>query len=239
MNKLKIIQYDICDSTNTRAKEYIKNEKTDRALFIANEQSAGRGRQGKSFYSPKDTGIYMTYVFACDMPRTSIVSVTTSAACAVCRALERVSQKKLSIKWVNDIYLGDKKICGILTECVTNRVTNGTLYVIIGIGVNLTTELFPDDISEIAASLGDFDKQTIIENIVSELEKIADNPTFKDMDYYKSHSMVIGRQITCITNGETKNAMALDIDNDGGLVVKFENGDVKTLTSGEISIRII
>ena len=101
--------YDITDSTNVRAKEYIKAHQFDRMLFVANEQTAGRGRLGRSFFSPKDTGIYMTLAFKSDIPLYNAVHVTTAAAVAVAKAIERHTPHRTAIKWVNDIYLNGKK----------------------------------------------------------------------------------------------------------------------------------
>ena len=238
MTELIRVHYDKCDSTNLRAKEYLKENKPERAVFTADYQSAGRGRQGKSFYSPKSTGLYMTYVFRADLPLYDAVSVTTAAAAAVCHALEKVSGKTLSVKWVNDIYKDGKKICGILAESVINSVTKLVDYVIIGVGVNLTTDNFPDDIKSVAGCLDFGDKQAVLEAIICEFDKIADNPTDRSfMDYYREKSLVIGKNIICITKDGQQNAFALGVDNDGGLQVKFDDGTEKTLTSGEISIR--
>ncbi len=236
---MEIIRYDICDSTNLRAKEYVKQNKIDRAVFIANAQSQGRGRQGKSFYSPENTGIYMTYVFRADMPLYSAVSVTTYAAAAVCKALETVSAKDLQIKWVNDIYLEGKKICGILAESVMDSKSKNVEYVIIGVGVNVTTSEFPDDIKDIASSLGDVDKQKIIDAIISGFDEIADNPTDrKFMEYYRQKSMVLGKEITVISKSGTRYATAISVDDDGGLKIRLSNGTEEILNSGEISLKI-
>ena len=143
---MDINYYEITDSTNQRAKEYIKTHEFDRMLFVANEQTAGRGRLGKSFFSPKDTGIYMSFAFKSDRPLCDIVHITTASAVAVARAIEEHTTYRTAIKWVNDIYINDKKVCGILCES-----TGG--YIIIGVGVNVTTSDFPDDISDVADSL--------------------------------------------------------------------------------------
>ena len=106
------IHYDMCDSTNLRAREYLKEHSPDALLITASGQSAGRGRQGKSFFSPKDTGLYLTFAFRTSLALDSLCFVTTAAAAKVCAALETLCGRPLSIKWVNDIYCENKKICG-------------------------------------------------------------------------------------------------------------------------------
>ena len=113
LNKdLEVYTYDVIPSTNETAKKHLLKRSCNRAVFIARGQTAGKGRFGRSFYSPTDTGIYMTYVFRIDQMCASAVRVTTAASVAVAKALNCGAK----IKWVNDLYLGGKKICGILTE---------------------------------------------------------------------------------------------------------------------------
>ena len=233
------LHFDICDSTNLRAREFLKENAVDRLLVTATEQSAGRGRQGKSFFSPKGTGVYMTYAFRADIPFCSAVGITTFAAAAVCEALETLSGKRLGIKWVNDIYLEDKKICGILAETVALPHTNIVQYIIIGVGINLTTDFFPEDIRDIAGSLGFSDRDKVISAVTSALGEIAAVPEDRSfMDYYRSRSTVLGQDIICITNQKSVAAKVLSIDDDGGLLVELEDGTTEILRSGEISLRL-
>lgn len=150
--EIPVIVYEVTDSTNDRARAFVKDNACDRMVFVANEQTKGRGRLGRSFYSPADTGIYMTYVFRADTICRDTLRVTAAAGVAVAKALDCGAK----IKWVNNLYLNDKKICGILTETVT---ANG-IYVLVGIGINLTTVGFPEDIREKAGCVGaEFDKE--------------------------------------------------------------------------------
>lgn len=233
---MKIFRYDITDSTNTRAKEYVKANDCDRALFIANAQSEGRGRQGKSFYSPDSTGLYMTYVFKADMPLTDTVHITTAASVAVLEAIKQVSGKSPLIKWVNDIYLDNKKICGILCETVTDYKTGRVTHVIIGVGINLETKEFPKEIEGIAGSLGSVDKNTLLDLIVKNLDKYCkDGVPF--IEIYRQNSLVIGKEITYTRNGASHTAIASAINDEGGLIIN-ETGRISVLSSGEISIKI-
>ena len=143
--KLPVIVFNSTDSTNTQARRILSSKHSERMLIVANEQTNGRGRLGRSFYSPADTGIYMTYSFYTEKTCNNIARITTAASVAVAKALNCDAK----IKWVNDLYCNDRKICGILTESFSSAMGKG-LYVLVGIGVNLTTESFPDDIKMIA-----------------------------------------------------------------------------------------
>jgi len=168
-----------------------------------------------------------------------IICITTATCVCVINALKELYNVAPQIKWVNDIYLCNKKLCGILCEAITNENTHKVEKVIIGIGINISTKDFPDDIKDIATSLG------FAHNREELCAKIADNiiaitKELKTRDFineYKKHSMVLGCDINYTENGVTKVATAIDIDRNGGLVIKTENG-LKTLSSGEISVRI-
>ena len=237
-NELDLFCYPVIDSTNNEAKRLLAKGETNRLLIVADEQTGGRGRQGKSFYSPALTGVYFTLVLHPMTALSNAVSATTAAAVAVCRAVERLTDKQPKIKWVNDVYLDGRKICGILTEAVTDFETQTVTSVIIGIGMNIKTVNFPDDV-ENAASLGaDVSRCELIAAIADELCDIAEKPPGEFIDYYRSHSMLIGEDINFIKNGAVTPAVAVAIDENGGLTVRLNNGEVTTLTSGEISIRV-
>ncbi len=224
--KNNIQYYEITDSTNNRAKQYIKSHEFDRMLFVANEQTGGRGRLGKNFYSPKDTGIYMSFAFKSNLPLCDTVYITTASAVAVAKAIECHTSHRTQIKWVNDIYINDKKVCGILCESV-----NG--YIIIGVGVNVLTTDFPSDISNIATSLKTDCKDALIESIYNNLCEIADDiSNYGYIDFYRERLLWKGEQITY---GEGV-ATLVDVDVKGALIIS-ENGQKKTLTTGEISIK--
>jgi BirA family biotin operon repressor/biotin-[acetyl-CoA-carboxylase] ligase len=141
-----VMIFESIDSTNTEARRRAASGKSAPALIIANSQTAGRGRLGRSFYSPASTGLYMTAVFEASAAFESTVLLTTAAAVSVARAIERLAGITVGIKWVNDLYLNDKKICGILCERSGDNV-------IIGIGVNVNQTAFPPEISQRATSV--------------------------------------------------------------------------------------
>lgn len=229
---MKIIRYGITDSTNTRAKEYIKEHAPARALFVANGQTEGRGRLGRSFYSPESTGIYMTYAFKTDASLADTVRITTAAAVAVARAIDA----DVRIKWVNDLYLDGKKVCGILTEAV-NGADGRLSHIIIGIGINVTTDIFPDDISDKAGAIGDTDKDALINRICKNLSAIADDiGDTSYLAYYRKHMLWQGERIMYTENNEGHEATVIGVDDFGGLIVE-QDGNQKILRSGEISIK--
>lgn len=233
----KVLFYKSIDSTNTQAKRLINEGENSVMLLVGEEQTAGRGRQGKNFYSPAKTGVYMSLVLHPMTQLQNAVTATTAASVAVCKAVEKLSNKKPQIKWVNDIYIDDKKICGILTEAVTDFETQTVTSVIVGIGTNINTVNFPSDI-ENASSIGEkINRAKLVGAIANELNRIALEPYESFIDYYKNHSLIIGKDIVFIQNGVSTNAKAVDITNNGGLVVELEDGTKTTLSSGEITVR--
>lgn len=234
---IEVIYYPSIDSTNTQAKRLINEGKNNTMLIICDEQTAGRGRQGKSFYSPALTGIYMSFVTHPMTALQNAVTATTAAAVAVCRAVERLTDKKPKIKWVNDVYLDGKKICGILTEAVSDFETQTVNSVIIGIGMNIKTIDFPDDVENASCLGANVRRADLIAAIADELYRINSSEYNDFIDYYRSHSMIIGEKINFIKNGRITPAAAIEIDETGGLVVQLESGERTTLRSGEISIR--
>ena len=263
---MKYIEYNTIDSTNNEAKRLISDGKiTAPTCLTAKEQTAGRGRQGKSFFSP-DTGLYMTVVFPVDFLISSQVTMTTRTACAVAAAIEECTGKAVGIKWVNDIYIDGKKCCGILCEAVNDYEQGRMKFVVIGIGINIYTKEWPDDLKDIAGSLFnqrdgsliDFNRRTVpvIENLRNRIAETLGDWLFKTsneefLSYYKDHSIVLGKKITFIENGESREGTAVDIDETGGLVVEVRNKSIEkvedgtaleksliVLSSGEISVRI-
>ncbi len=234
--ELEVLCYPTLDSTNDEAKRLLSKGKRNAFLIVANEQTAGRGRQGKSFYSPANTGIYMTLVLHPMLAPKSALRATVAASVAVCDAVESLTKKEPMIKWVNDVYVDGKKICGILTEAITDFETQVVSTVIIGIGINIGTEDFPPEAGN-AGSLGvKIKRSQLIAAITDKIRYYAAYPTY--MEYYRNHSMVLGEPINYIRNGVVTPATAIDIDEeDAGLIVRLEDGSIKKLVSGEITIR--
>lgn len=236
-SRVEVEYYEEIDSTNNQAKRLINEGRNENLLVCAGMQTAGRGRQGKSFYSPEGSGIYMSLVIHPESSLQNAVTATTAAAVAVCRAIESLTDIKPQIKWVNDVYVDEKKICGILTEAVTDFESGTVSSVIIGIGINITTADFPKDVENAGALNINISRSRLIAKVADELMQIALGDYNAFIDYYRTHSMIIGRQITFFEKGTATTATALEIDETGGLVVKTEHGEIRTLRSGEITVR--
>ena len=239
--KLELSVFDSIDSTNNEAKRMTANGFRGDALIVANEQTKGRGRLGRDFYSPKNTGVYMTFLFSTNIKLSSAVSVTTATAVAVVRAIESLTKAKPMIKWVNDVYIGDKKACGILTEAVTDFETGSVQSIIIGIGINISTEEFPEELGGVATSLNinGLSRNKLIAAISNELLEIRSDLSNKSyIKAYREHSLIIGKSIDFYRNNIKYNAIAVDIDSDGGLIVKLPNGRTEVLSSGEVTVRL-
>ena len=222
---LPIVVYDTIDSTNTQA----KLSSIDQGIFVAKHQTAGRGRQGKSFYSPDSTGLYMSVVLPITPMEAYEFSLTAAAAVAAARAIEEVCNISVQIKWVNDLYLHGKKVAGILTEADIDRV-------IVGIGINITTESFPDDIPS-AGSLDteNISKSKLAASFAENLFDITASKCREFMSEYRDRSMLLGKDISFKRDGNTYTAKALRIE-DGGELTILSNGNELTLHSGEVQI---
>lgn len=228
------------DSTNNEAKRLLAAGGSFPALIVAGAQSSGRGRNGHSFYSPADSGLYLSLVME---PQTSLdrsAAVTTMAAAAVCQAVKELSGLQPQIKWVNDIYLHGKKICGILTEAVTDLESGMVSGIVVGIGVNICTGDFPPELRDIAGSIGcRIDRNRLAAGISGRLLAYWQHPQDRSyLEYCRLHSMVLGQDIVYYEQGQPNYARALDLDDNGGLRVVDREGREKILRSGEISLRI-
>lgn len=224
LSGIGITVFDSIDSTNS----YAKTLKADGAhLVAADTQTGGRGRVGKSFYSPKGTGIYMS--LSIKTP-SSAEYITVAAAVATVRVLSRLGANSVGIKWVNDIFLNGRKICGILCERTAENV-------IIGIGINLTTADFPDDIADVAGALGiGCDRNRLIAEITAELFSVTAMKPELIIDEYKQNLFILGREIEYVKDGISHTAVAVDINRTGNLVVESD-GKIEILSSGEISLK--
>lgn len=227
-------------STNTYAKTLALGECLRDALVVALSQSEGRGRMGRSFYSPKDTGIYFTILHPTEQSLVDAVSVTSMAAVAVMRAIRALTGKQVRIKWVNDLYLNEKKVCGILVEAVS--LGDGKNRLIIGIGVNWHDAKFPKELANIAGAVGadpSVSKLRLVAQVYRELRRLmAETNCDTWLSEYREHSMVIGKEITWTRDGVTYDGKAIEIDPRGALLVRTEAGEESSLFSGEITLRV-
>lgn len=236
-----VISYTLTDSTNARALEYARCEKPSRpTVFIAREQTAGRGRLGRSFLSPNG-GIYMT-ILTKTLPGCDFLSVTTYAATVIARVVENITGLDAKIKWVNDIYVGERKLAGILTQGAVDPDTGTVAYVAMGVGINVLGKELPDEISEIATTLEregaavDIDTlaHTIIDKYISELHRAGDKAVAEE---YRSRSMLIEECVTVIKPDESYVATVEGITDRCELILKLPSGQREMLMTGEVSVR--
>ena len=239
--------YKLLESTNEEAKQRAFNGAPQGTVILAEGQSRGRGRLGRSFFSPLKAGLYMSVVIRPDFDTGKSLLVTTAASVAVCRAIKSICGVETQIKWVNDIFYEGRKVCGILTEAISNFESGRINAVIIGIGVNcnIRQEDMPEEIREIAGNLpGAVPRNRLAAEIINELfnilNRLTEGPYPAYMDEYRRRSMVLRKDIRVYKNAaadEFINAKAIDISDGGGLIVIYEDGTKDTLTTGEISIR--
>lgn len=239
--QIRIIKLEETDSTNTYLRSLAEKGEKEGVIVIANSQRAGRGRCGKSFFSPADTGLYMSILLTPDFSIEESLFLTPMTAVAVAKAIESVCDVKCGIKWVNDIYIDEKKVCGILCEGSFDHSSGRVNYVVAGIGVNLNRPKggFPESIRNIATYLGEGDiKEALIHRITEEFFSLYDAlPSHTFSEEYKKRSIVIGREIE-IAGNETSIVTVVDIDEKFRLITKDKDGNIKILSSGEISIKI-
>lgn len=232
------------NSTNLKAKELAENGCADGTVVIAACQTAGKGRHGRQFYSPDEKGIYMSIVVHPEKHPGNAMLITSMCAAATAKAVEAVAPVKVYIKWVNDLFIGGKKVCGILTEAGLKLEDQSIDYVVIGIGVNCGKQSFPPELRDIATSLENETSVQVNKNrLASEIIKnvsagLADLETKKFLNDCRKRSNILGKTVT-VHRGEDKfPAMALDIDDGGALIVRTQDGQTLALNSGEVSIRL-
>ena len=233
------------DSTNRYLKELAAAGAPEGTVIIAGRQSAGRGRLGRSFFSPEEKGIYMSILLRPEITLERSVLITSLAAVAVARAMERIGGIRAKIKWVNDIFINNKKTCGILTEAGINA-SEGTLdYAVLGIGINVGVMEFPEELQDIATSVSnecgfEVSKDVLIEEVLKELE--AWYPALWDgsfLEESRKRSLLLGKEIRVVDETHPEGgypAKAVDINELGNLIIE-RDGRLQILNSGEVSIR--
>ena len=244
--QIKLEAFESLDSTNNYLKQQAAAGAAEGTVVIANAQTAGRGRMGRSFASAQGMGVYMSLLLRPDCAPDCAQSLTANTAAAVCMAIETVSGISPEIKWVNDLYLKGKKICGILCE---SAVSDGKLdYAVIGIGLNVITrpEDFPEELHGIAGSIYSqtgviIERGKLISAILTELDNMyaawcEDKSAY--LAEYKKRCSMLGRTVTVHAPEGDYAAIAKDVLPDFALLVEDVNGNEKTLHSGEISIKL-
>lgn len=241
-----IIYYDSIDSTNIKAKKLAEGGQEHGTVVISEEQTIGRGRLGRNWVSPKYKGIWMSIILRPNIITENISQITLLGAAAVQKAIMKMGIKT-SIKWPNDIVLNSKKVCGILTEMSGEVDHINYLVMGIGINVNLEEEDLPFDLKDVATSLtlesGKYvDRKTLLANVLNTFEELyndfVENGNIKEtIDICRENSVLIGKEIQLINRGKVTTAKAIDISDQGELVVENCKGNVEYIVSGEVSVR--
>jgi len=240
----KILHFDSIDSTNIYAKGIAKDQR-DGTVVTAEQQTLGKGRLGRNWVSPSKKGIYFSIILKPNLQPNKVAKLTLIGAAAVNLALRDI-QVNSKIKWPNDIVIDGKKVCGILTEmsCELNIIN----YIVIGIGINanLDESDFSDDLKDKASSLKiatgkNIQRNKLLALVLNHFEKLYDSfvgdlDIKETIEICRKHSALIGKEIQIIHNGNIKLGKAIDISDEGELVVKFEDG-IKHIYSGEVSVR--
>ena len=242
----KIDVYKTIDSTNQEVKRQALEGAGQGLVVLAEQQTMGKGRRGRSFYSPAGTGIYMSVLFRPSPEQSKdVVLVTTAASVAICRAIRKVLNEEPQIKWVNDVYFRGKKVCGILTEAVSDFESGQIDTVVVGIGINyhVPEDGFPEEIRGIAGSVctdeNMIPRNSLVAAVLNELFAIYEKLSEREyMEDYRRWSNVIGKDVRFTSGDGWMDAKALDIDDNGGLLVQLDNGEKKILRTGEITLRV-
>ncbi len=239
LSQITITCFDTTDSTNTQAKTLARQGAEPFSLVVANEQTAGKGRLGRSFYSPADSGIYLSLILRPTFDITDATIITTACSVAVAMAIKKVCGIAVQIKWVNDLLFEGKKVCGILTE---SESTNGKLsFIVLGIGINFTMSQFPCDIQNKAGAIfsksTDIAREVLIAQILNEFYAIYRKlPSHEFMEFYRQNNCTLGKQVTVLAPGGSYKAQAVGITDEGGLVVLLQDGETQVISSGEVAV---
>lgn len=244
--ELNIEVVPLAASTNALVRERADAGAAEGLVIIANEQSAGRGRLGRSFYSPPGTGLYLSLLLRPQsFSAAQAVRITTAAAVAMCGAIEALSGRKAGIKWINDIFMAGKKVCGILTEA-SFGLENGLIeYAVLGLGVNLCRPEggFPPELGSIAGAVLDSAvsdaKNRLAADFLDRFMGIySDKGLTGYVEEYRARSLAIGRRVTVISAAGSRPAEAFGLDDQCRLLVRYDDSSEAALSSGEISIRL-
>lgn len=238
--------YTSVDSTNTKAKDFAKNNLINGSVFVSEEQVQGKGRLGRHWVSPKSSGLWFSLLLTPNIPSYQISKVTLIGAAAVFLALKDFNIDS-KIKWPNDIIINNKKICGILSEL--NGEINNINYLVMGIGlnVNMSSNDFPEDIKDKSTSLSiefnkSFDRKHLLATILNKFEYLYDDflatgKLNETLEISRKASILLGKNVQCINGSQSLFAKATEITDDGELLVELKDGTLKKIICGEVSIR--
>ncbi|MDE5835151.1 MAG: biotin--[acetyl-CoA-carboxylase] ligase, partial [Ruminococcus sp.] len=240
----KIVILEETDSTNNYAKEMASSGALHGTVVIADSQSSGKGRLGRNFVSPKGKGLYMSVVVRPDFDIQTASMITSATACAVAVAVEKLCRSKVNIKWVNDLYMNGRKICGILTEASLGMEMKSIDYAVIGIGINVRSAegSFSRELRVSATSVEDetglrINRNRLCAEVLNSLEKYLSGIESRNyIREYRNREILTGNTITANVDGSTVIAFAEGIDDNANLVIKLPDGTIRHLSSGEANL---
>ena len=237
--------YDTLESTNTLAKELAKSGAPQGTVVIADRQTGGRGRMGRQFHSPAGQGIYLSVILRPGCRAEQLMHLTCAVAVAMCNAVEKAAGLRPQVKWINDLILGGRKVGGILTELSLDGAMVDFAVVGIGINCNQQAEDFPAELREIAGSLTmavgkSIDREALVAAMIDALYTLSTSllsAKYAYMARYRADCITLGREVAVHSAAGTYSAVAEDVDDDGSLCVHLPDGTVRTVSSGEVSVR--
>lgn len=242
-----IYYHDAIGSTNTEAKRLAASGAPEGTIVIAEHQTQGRGRLGRSFDSPAGTGIYLSVILRPACPAAQLMHLTCAMAVATCDAVEDALHFRPGIKWINDLVAGSKKLAGILTEVSIDPATHLIDHAVVGIGLNCSQrpQDFPPALRDIACSAamvtGEIpDRAALTAALIQSIHHISHDLLSGKaalMDRYRKDLVTLARPITVIRGDHHADGIALAVDDQGGLTVRYDDGRLETVNSGEVSVR--
>lgn len=236
--------YKEVESTNTTAKELAAAGAVHGTAVITDTQTMGKGRLGRQFVSPAGTGMYMSVIIRPNLPIESVPLITPAVAVAAAEATEKLCGHEVQIKWVNDLYMNGKKICGILTEASLGLEMKSLDYAVIGIGINVLSvaDFFSEELRQTATSVEDetgvkVDRNAICAAVLNSLEqRLEEIESRKYLSEYRRREYLTGKRITAVVDGKTITGSAVGIDNNANLMIEMPNGDIRYLNAGEANL---
>ena len=241
----KIFSFDSIDSTNSYAKSLSLQDSPHGSIIIAEEQSAGRGRLQRNWLSAKGENLLFSIVLRTEFSSSKISLISFAAALAVCDAVESVTMLPALCKWPNDVMVNGKKVCGMLLESTTFSGGKGIDKVVVGIGVNVNQTIFPEELTHKATSLRiesgrEIDRIPLLQKIITEFElryqQLGSFPHEKLLQEWKMKSLLFGEKITVLESEFSYTATAVDVNEDGSLLIRTDDGHTKKIFAGDVSL---
>ena len=239
--------FDCVESTNDLAKTMASQGAPHGTVLIADRQTDGRGRRGRSFFSPGGLGLYMSVILRPRCKPDRLMHLTCAAAVSLCDAVENAVGFRPEIKWTNDLVYGNRKLAGILTELSINTKNGDLEYAVIGIGVNCSQKIedFSPELQDFAGSLSMFsasavDRSVVAATVMQELQQMdltLLSEKEKTLSQYRRDCITLGKDISLLQGDTVRYGRAVDLDDQGALIVSFSDGSTEAVNAGEVSVR--